>query len=443
MSRLFAALPLAVALLHGCTCGGRSPAVRADASPLEMTSEAAAAPPLPSADTAAVFSAPIAAARVSGGNVVAGLVAADGVVRVTRVADDGSTVWTTDALPGVSWGMDAELGALAAGNDAAIVWRGPHDGSSTRALLVLGRDTGELQGPPVDIGSSFCGTSDGFAWLETQPGGRTRVRARRWSEASVSDVGGLAPERDASLVCGDHAVLVLGDGEDDLTLTSFLPGDAKVQPSVVAIRDSDFGDDDEREHDAYSVGEDLGLVWVGGSGTLMLRDVPRTGLPTRWRRLKHAVGEDDDVVAVDGDAESTFVVYTHGVDDACPELSSTATSVRVVVANRAAGTDARFELAAPSCDRSPGPFWIAPAPGGTVVAWVERATRLASDAAPIVGVALRRFSEGTVRASQIELAADAVVDAGCDERACFLAALLRPQDNDGMAAAPVRLIPYP
>jgi hypothetical protein len=292
--------------------------------------------------------------------------------------------------------------------------------------------------------------------MEPHAGDPTRVRARRWSDPtiadsapplspseSIDDVVGLAPERDPSLVCGDHAVLVLGDGEDDLTATSFVPGEARARPSVVAIRDSDFGDDDEREHDAYSIGDDLGLVWVGSSGTLMLREVPRGGTPTPWRRLKHAIGEDDDVVAVDGDGDSTFVVYTHDTDDDCPDLGSTAASIRAVVADRKSGTDVRLELAPPSCERSAGPFWIAPAPGGTVVAWVERSTKLAPDAAPVVGVALRAIRGGAVSASRIDLAADAVLDAGCDERGCFLAALVRSPGSDGMSPEPIRLIPYP
>jgi hypothetical protein len=268
------------------------------------------------------------------------------------------------------------------------------------------------------------------------------VRARSWSSPSVRDVVGLAADRDASLVCGDHAVLVLGEGEDDTTATSFQPGEPTATPSVVAIRDSDFGDDDERERHPYSFGDDLGLAWVGGSGTILLRDVPRGGAPSRWRRLKHALDDDDDVVAVDGDLQNTYVVYTRGVDEACPDPSVAAMSVRVVVADRAAGTDARFELAPPSCDRSPGPFWIAQAPGGSVIAWVERAAKLDA-AAPILGVALRRISGGTVQASEIDVAADAVVDAGCDDRACFVAALLRPTDTDGSLPAPIRLIPYP
>jgi hypothetical protein len=386
------------------------------------------------------------------GNVVGGLVAAEGVVRMMRFADDGSTAWTADALRGISWGPDAELRLVPAGAGAAMVWRGPRDASRTedsgslssgRTLAVLGSDEGQPQGTPTDIGTSFCGTQDGFAWMEPHSGGPTRVRARRWSDDAIGDVVGLAPDRDPSLVCGDHAVIVLGDGDDDLTVTSFVPGDGRAPPAVVGIRDSDFGDDDEREHDAYSIGDDLGLVWIGGSGTLLLREVPRGGSPTPWRRLKHAIGEEDDVVAVDGDADSTIVVYTHDTEDTCPDLGSTAASIRAIVADRRAGTDVRLELAPPSCERSAGPFWIAPAPGGPLVAWVERATKLAVGSAPVVGVALRAVSGGVVRASRIDLAADAVVDAGCDDRACFVAALLRAPDSDGMIPASIRLIPYP
>jgi hypothetical protein len=393
-------------------------------------------------ETPAVFSAPIAAARVAHRNVVAGLVAAEGVVRVSRIAEDGGSDWMVDALRGVSWGPDVDLHLLPSEEGAAVVWRGPRDGSTGRSLYVIGPE-GRMPEGPVDIGPSFCATREGVAWLEPHPGAPTRVRARRWSEATIGDVVGVAPDRDVSLVCGDRAVLVLGDSDDDVTATSFVPGDATAPAPTIALREADFGDDDEREHDAYSLGDDLGLVWVGASGALWSREILRGAQPSRWRCLKHAIGEDDDVVAVDGDAEATYVVYTHDAEEACPDLASTAASVRVVVADRRSGTDARFELAAPSCDRAAGPFWIAPAPGGTVIAWVERTTNLEAGGAPIVGVALRTIVGGAVRASRIDLAADAVVDAGCDDRACFVAALVRPPGGDGMSPEAVRLIPYP
>ncbi len=444
--RLAVSLPVVLAgLLHGCTCGSRSHLSTTDAptGDAEPSASTAAAPRLPSAETPAVFSAPLAAARLAHGNAVAGLVAADGAVRVLRVAEEGSVEWSADAFRDAVWGADADLRVFPAADGAAVVWRGPRDGSMGRSLLVLGADGAPKDQAPIEVGPSFCGTADGLAWIEPHAGAATRVRSRRWSEATVGDVAGLAPDRDVSLVCGEHAVLILGDGEDDLTLTSFVPGDVSAQPPVVAIRESDFGDDDEREHDAYSFGDDLGLVWIGGSGTLLLREVPRGGTPTRWHRLKHAIGDEDDVVAVDGDAAFTYVVYIHETDEACPDLVSSPTSVRAIVADRAAGTDARFELAPPTCDRSAGPFWIAPAPGGAAIAWVERVAEVDTHAPPITGVALRTIRDGAVQASRIDLAADAVVDAGCDSRACFLAALERVPDGDGMQPGPVRLIPYP
>jgi hypothetical protein len=443
MSRLVKPLPMVLAALSGCTCGNKPTSSPPEAAAVDLEAAAPVLAPLPSVETPDLFSAPIAAARVAHGNVVAGFVAAEGLMRAIRIGDrDGGTDWTSDAIHDLAWGPDLDLHLIPAGDDVALLWRKPYEGSALRSLLVLGGVGGAPREDPLDIGSSYCTTTDGLAWLEPQAGAPTRVRARRWSSSAIGDVLGLAADRDASLVCGDHAVIVLGEGEDDTTATSFLPGDPAAPPSVVAIRDSDFGDDDERERHAYSLGDDLGLAWVGDSGTIMLRDLPRGGAPSRWRRLKHALAADDDVVAVDGDAQNTYVVYTRGVDDACPDVSVAAMSVKVVVADRAAGTDARLDLAPPSCDRSPGPFWIAPAPGGSVIAWVERAAKLDA-AAPVVGVALRRIAGGTVRASQIDIAADAVVDAGCDERACFVAALLRPAETDGSLPAPIRLIPYP
>ncbi|HEX3343750.1 MAG TPA: hypothetical protein VHS09_04215, partial [Polyangiaceae bacterium] len=286
-------------------------------------------------------------------------------------------------------------------------------------------------------------TADGLAWIDPRTSGPTHVVARRLGDAAGKEVLSVSPDRDPALVCGDHAVVVLGDGDDDLTATAFVPGGAP-KPRVVAIRDSDFGDDDEREHDAYTLGDDLGLVRVGASGAVALREVPRDGAPTPWRRLKQSIPPDDDVVAVDGDADATLVVYTHDADDACPGIGSTAESVLALRIDRKTGAESSLTLAPADCDRSPGPFWIAAtAPGGATVAWVERGTKQAAKAAPIAGVALRTITPGGTKSRHVDLVADAVVDAGCDDTSCSIAALVRPAGEDGMQPEAVSVLPYP
>ena len=448
MSWLASSWPLLfVALVPGCGSCAKShntqayPKPDASAAPLDAGDPAVRriAP-----ESAAVFSAPIAAARASEGQVVAGLIASLGVVRVTSLDSDGGHGWTTDVLPGVSWRPDAELRLLPAGKGVAVVWHGPREGAVVRAMVLLGPG-GEPMGEPIEVGDAFCATLEAFVWIEpphaSAPGA---VRARRWSDSQVFDVISLPVDRDPSLVCGDHAVVVLGAGDDDLVATSFATLDPGApRASVVAIRDSDFGDDDEREHEAYSFGDDLGLVWVGESGTIWMHEVPSGGPPTAWHSLKHALGDDDDIVAVDGDADATIVVYTHDSGEACPDPNEAAESIRAIRVDRRTRVESRMELASASCDRSSGPFWIGFVRGAAVVAWVDHATLLPAGAAPIAGIAFRATGGDGMRGARLDQPADAAVDAGCDDRGCAVALLVRSPGSDGMQPEPIDVFSFP
>jgi hypothetical protein len=434
------------ALAGGCTCGSKSstapvqpPAASVETAPPASGNApgAASAAPL----DAGVFSAPIAGTRVGHVDVVAGLVASEGVVRALAIAG-GKPVWAVDALRGVSWAPDAEIRLRPAGDGVALVWRGPRAGKSGRVLTILG-PRGESRGEPIEVGASLCTTADGLAWMDARATGSARVLARRWSETVSREIVAVSPDRDPALVCGDHAVLVLGDGDDDVTATSFVPGEAAAQPPRVVSRDGDFGDDDERDHYAYAVEDDLGLVRVGASGAVALREMPRGGGPGAWRKLKQTIPPDDDVVAVDGDADATLLVFTHDADDACPGIGSTAEGVRALRVDRRTGAEAVLDLAPPDCDRSPGPFWIASSPGGPTVAWVERAAKAPAKTPAIAAVALRTMAGGAVNARRIDLQADAVSDSGCDDAGCSIAALLRPPGGDGMQPETIAVFAYP
>jgi hypothetical protein len=431
-----------LALAPGCTCGASSPTTSAATSPSASASTA----PAPSATLASAstgagdFSAPVAGARSSGGDVLAGLVAKAGVVRVMGLSG-GAVAWTSDALKDVAWTPDAEIVLQPAHGGLALVWRGMHAGKTGRTLVLLG-PSGEVKDAPVDIGPAFCVTDAGVAWIEPHSAGPARVMARAWTDAAARQVGSVPTDRDPALACGDHDVVILGDGDDDLTMASLTPGDAASHPATVALRDSDFGDDEEREHDAYTVGDDLGIVRVASSGAVALREYPRAGQPTPWRRLKHAIPADDDVVAVDGDADATLIVYTQDADDACPGVGSTAEAVHALRVARKSGDETLLDLAPADCARSPGPFWIAATPLGQAVGWIERTAKGAATA-PIAGAAFRLVSASGVQPRRIEQAADALVDAGCDTKGCSLAALVRPADADGMQPESLRPIPYP
>jgi hypothetical protein len=437
---------LLLAFAGGCTCRGNASSGAVDAgaaaSSAAAVTEAAgpAVPPAP-ASWGDVFSAPIAAARVASKTVVAGLVASEGTIRVAALAD-GAPGWVVDALRGVSWAADADLRVQPAGDGVALVWRGPYGGKMGRTLVVLG-PAGEPLGGPTDVGAAYCLEPDGVAWIDVRAGSPAVVRARRWSEAAPHDVLVVAPDRDPSLVCGDHGVFVLGDGDDDLTAAAFTPGDLTAQPPVVAIRDADFGDDDERDHYPWSAGDRLGIVRVGVSGGVRVREWQVGSAPTPWRRLKHTLAEEEDVVAVDGDDAATLIVYTHDADEACPGVGSTAESVRALRVDRQAGEDTLVDLAPADCDHSPGPFWVAPSPQGLSVAWVNRGTKLPPKSAPITGIAFRTLAPDGTRAGSAEQPADTFVDCGCDKTGCSAAALVRPPGGDGMAPEGIRVFAYP
>jgi hypothetical protein len=438
---LLFAVPLFAA--GGCTCGSRS----TPEPPASSSSGAASTTPPPSASAGsasrdgAVFSAPIAAARVGHVDVVAGLVATEGVIRAMGMVD-GKAAWVADVLRGVSWSPDVEVHMRPAGDGVALVWRGPRQGKTTRQLVLFGPH-GEARGEPVEIASGFCATADGMAWIDPHTSGRTRVLTRGWTAATAHEVTTLSPERDPALVCAEHAIFVLGDGDDDLTVTSFAPGDAAAEAPRVAAREADFRSDEEREHDVYAVGDDLVFVRVGSSGALQLRDLPRAGAPGPWRKMKQTISPDDDVVAVDGDADSTLVVFTHDADEACPGIGSTAESVRALRVDRKTGAEAVLELAAPDCDHSRGPFWVGRSGGGPSVAWVERALKLPPTGPPVSGVAVRAITTGGVKPHRIDLQADAIADAGCDDHGCAVAALVRAPGDDDMRPEAIAVFPYP
>jgi hypothetical protein len=388
-----------------------------------------------------VFSAPIAAVRVHGVDVVAGLVAAEGVIRVVEF-QAGRAAWSVDALRGVKWAPDAELHVKAAGDGYALVWSGLRDGKSGRSLVEIGA-RGEPKGAtPAEIGASYCTTREGIAWIGRRTGGPTGVRTRHWSDAAAHDALAVPKDRDPSLVCGDHAVVVLGDGSDDLTASWFAPGDAAAGPATVVLRDGEFSDD-EREHEAFIVGDALGVVRVGVSGAVAVRTVTREGVRGAWQKLRHALSEDDEIVAVDGDPRATLLVLTHEVEGACAGIGSTPERVQAIRVDRSSGEEAVLDLAPVDCQRgAPGPFWLADAPLGAAVTWVEhRATR--SKAAPIDGLAFRVVRADGVRAGRVEQTADALVEGGCDEGGCSAAALVRAPGSDGMRPAPIRILSYP
>jgi hypothetical protein len=419
-----------------CKSKGTQPPVdKADSTAAAATSRSVVRDAAPSE---AVFSAPIAAVRARCGDVVAGLVAAESLLRV--VAMEGPERWTVDLARGVGWAPDAELNLLVADDGVALVWKG-FAGKPGKMIALLGPH-GEARGEPFGIGASVCTTLDGIAWIDPGRVGPTRVRARRWRETEDHKAVAVSSDRAPSLVCGDHAVFVLGDGDEDLIATSLVPGEP-ARPTVAVLRDSDFGEDEEREHDTYSVGDDLGLVRIGESGAIAIRELRQGGVATGWRRLKHVLSADDDVVAVDGDAHATFVAYTHEADEPCVGVGSTAERVQALRFDRESGDESVIDLAPPDCDRPRGPFWVGSASGTPVVAWVERNGKTAPKTPSIRGLGARLLRPDGARPGGVDIAADALANGGCDTTSCVFAALIRGADGDDRRPGPIVIVNYP
>jgi hypothetical protein len=402
--------------------------------------------------TAPVFSAPIAAARSAHVSVVAGLVAAQQVIRVMGLSD-GRATWTTDIIPGAKWSAGAELGIQRAADGVSVVWRDGLGAAGAGTLVFIGAN-GQVRGAPIVIGAAACTTADGLAWVEPRgvppaPAHPVRVLVRSWAEPGPREVMTLSPDRSPTLVCGARSAFVLGDGDDDLTVDVFVPGNPSARRPTLVLRDSDFADE-EREHEAFTVGDELDIVRIGVTGAVATRTVAGDQEPTPWRKLKHVLSDDDDLVAVDGEPSRTLLVFTRDTDTACPTAESGGQRVRaldVPRGSRSGGADRLVDLAPPDCEGQRGPFWIPAglsAGRGPVVAWVERGASPGEKAAPPVsGLAYRVVGVDGVRVGRIPLAADAVVDGDCDETACFAAALLREPGSDGMSPGAMGVVTYP
>jgi hypothetical protein len=443
MRRLSASVPvLLVTFFTACRCARKSsseiglPVVvhpEAAGSSLEIGVVAKTEP---------MFSLPIASVRVDGTSVVAGLVAAAGVIRVVGLRD-GRAAWSRDAISEARFALDAELTILPAAHGSALLWRAGSGARGAGTLVLLG-PSGELLGAPIEVGSGVCSTKSGLAWLEPHPHGKVRVFARTWAENSPRNVTILAPDRAPTLVCGDETVFVLGEGDDDLTVETFVAGDS-VARHFVAIRDDDFRDE-EREHEALPVGDDLEIVRVGAQGAVATRDVPRGGPPSPWHTLKYVLPADDDVVAIDADNTATWMVLTHEVEDVCPPAGVVGQRVQGLRMDRKSGAESVLNLATPSCEGSSGPFWVGTsnsAVGGPLIAWVERSTKPKGDKAPIDGLVYRAARADGLLQGRIDILADALLDGGCDESGCFAAALVRGPDGDSLQPMPIVVIGIP
>ncbi len=440
---------LVFATASGCTCSrssSRDGAGGAEDAETHVANGAGAAATPGSASPR--LSAPIAATRAEGGAVlVAGVVAADKSLVVTRVGPAGATGFSVTALRGVAWSPDAELRLYPAAGGAALVWRGVRDGKPVRQMVLVGK-AGEVAGEPVDVGTVACATEEAIVWTERAGAGKTRVIARTWSGAA-RDVTAIASEREPVVVCGTRRVYALGAGEDDVTFASAdvaaASGGAPAAGGRMLVSTADFGGDDERELAEYTVGDELGAVRIGSTGHMALRETRADGLGP-WTRLSAKVPSDDDLVAVDGDAKATFVITTNEAPHACSDGSSSVPSrILALRVERGSRDETPMEIAPAVCGTEVGPFWTGSVAAGFVVAWVERSGTRDALTAPIAGLAYRvvETARAPGRVVRVVRPADALVDAGCDKERCYAVALAREPGTTNLVPERAEIIAYP
>jgi hypothetical protein len=421
----------------GCRCGrgadgdGANPASSGEPPIVET------APASEGGANGGFFSAPIAAAHTNGGDVlVAALDVPAKAIHLVRIGSSDEIRAHGTAFDDVKWSSEADLKVIASsGGGGAVTWRGLRAGKLGRALVTVAPDL-TRKGAPVDVSGPSCATRDALWFTD----GR-RAHAKSWAGASV-DVD-LPKDKEASLLCGFTRAWAFLDEDEGTSFLTLGAVDAGTRaPTVTLIRESDFGDDEQRERSEYAIGDDVGVVRLGASGALAYREV-KDGVVGPLKKAHTKIPHDDDVVAVDASPKALVIVFTQDASSSCPD-GQASTKVSAVRIDRGSGEESSVDLSTGMCSREVGPFFTGPVGDGVSVAWVERLPTAGKAKAPIVALAhaFVPANGGAQAVKRIEVAADALVDAGCDAERCYAAALERKAGTDGMAPGPIRVLRY-
>lgn len=385
------------------------------------------------------MSLPFAASRGPDGDIyVAGLVVSRNAIDVARFDKKGTMTWSIDALTDVAWTPDAEVRVLAGDAGLTVSWRGMRAKALVRQLVAIDK-TGKIIGDPQAIGVGACATDDGVVWPESQDGGSSDIVRRPYAWTDKTTIGTVTRDLDPLLACASHRVYVLEEGDEEVGLSVF-PKEKDMKGPLPLIAASPSDSDDEREHDEFTVGDELGVVRATARGKLLVREAtPNLG---GWRSFSKPLADDDDIVAVDGDATWAYVVLTRDATTRC-DGSATATDVWMLQTKRSSAKgelkDGEVLLASEPCGTDVGTFWTGTIGSRFVVAWTELSPRTGG-APPIAGF-VYRFA-GDKSGITVTQPADGMSFAGCDDAKCYVVALTRT-DSDAMAPGTARVLSFP
>lgn len=409
-------------VLSGCSSCGKSTAT-ADASAPSASGSASATVNV----TAPELSLPIAADLGPDGSVyVAGFVAARKTVVALRYDASATLVAVGDAFTEADWASGTELRVFAGTKGVAVAWRGNVSGKGGQHVRLLDAAAKPLAGvDPFDAEGIPCATKDALVAMDrVAAGGRLTLHPFDGSKAIL----GLPSVPDATLACGDTKAFLLDDGEDGLAIRTI------EQTTTKNVAPGD-GDDEPRDHPAFTVGDELSVLVVTTGGTLKLV-APYDATPREVGKLH----DDEDLVAVDGDAKRALVVYTKDDLTRCGADGLVA-DVYVHSIPRDGGKVTTDDVVKAACDVDLGPFWIGAAGGKTLVAWGERDGKRSKGAPPVTGVGYRVLGEGAPQ--RITLSGEDVTFAGCGAAKCYAVSLERPTGTDGMVPGKARIVSFP
>lgn len=415
-------LGLGLALMaSGCdSCGSKPTAPTSDAK--ASAAPTASSPPFTGA--APDLSLPIGADIGPDGSAifVAGLVAASRTIVLSHYDAKGTLVGVTDAFSDVDWVSGVELRVYVGTSGIAVAYRGPIAKTNGHHVRLFD-PSGKPRGDAFDVDGVPCVEKDA---LITMDHGVGKIATHPLGGAAA--VLGLASVPDAMLACGDAKAYLLDEGDDGLAVR----GIEETATKNVAAGD---GDDEPREHPAYTVGDELSLVIVTTGGTMKVV-APFDATPREVGKLH----DDEDIVAVDGDAKRTFVVYSKDDLTRCGS-EGLVSDVFVRVFPRDGSKTTSEEVIKAACDTDVGPFWTGEAGGKTVIAWGERSSKRPAGAPPVTALGYHVLGEPGVQ--HVTLSAEDVVFADCAGAKCWAATIERPTGTDGMAPGKARLVSFP
>ena len=402
-------------------------------APAPAPTRPAAADAAPADPQARGLRAPIAAAHLGGGEVlVAALDVAAKGIKLQRIGARDEIVAERVVLEGVTWSTDADLKVAASPDGGAVTWRGLRDGKLVRQLVLVGPDL-KPSGAPIDVAATSCATKEAVYWTDG-----ARVTGRPWKGGPLQIE--LPKEKDVSLLCGARRAFAVLEEEDRTSLLALGDGGAPIS----VVRESEFGEDEQRELSEYTVGDDVGVVRLAVSGGLALREIAG-GVAGPLRRLRTAIGKDDDVVAVDASPRQVVIVYTQDAPsaDAGAGDGEGCTRVAALRVDRQSLEESSLVLSAGRCGHEVGPFFTGALGESVSVAWPERAGGAGKSRAPIVGLAHSVVAPaGSAASARVDQAADALVDAGCDGTTCYAVALTRGDGADVTVPGLAKVLRY-